>query len=99
MDQMYEDELDGKIDEESWTRKMNEWREQERSLEAELSALSSPVTQDHVLTVKRVFELANRAYFLYLTRNTAERGELLKSLPFELLDRWGKLSPYLSEAL
>ena len=80
MDQMYEDKLDGKIDEGFWTRKMNEWREQERSLEAELSALSSPVTQDHALTVKRVFELANRAYFLYLTRNTAERGELLKSL-------------------
>jgi site-specific DNA recombinase len=80
MDQMYEDKLDGKIDQEFWTRKMNEWREQERALEAELSALSNPVTQDHVLTVKRIFELANRAYFLYLTRNTAERGELLKSV-------------------
>jgi len=80
MDQMYEDKLDGKIDQDFWTRKMNEWREQERSLEAGLSALSNPVTQDHVLTVKRIFELANRAYFLYLTRNTAERGELLKSV-------------------
>jgi hypothetical protein len=38
------------------------------------------VTPDHVLTVKRIFALANRAYFLYLTRNTAERGELLKSV-------------------
>jgi hypothetical protein len=27
MDQMCEDKLDGKIDEEFWTRKMNEWRE------------------------------------------------------------------------
>src|SRR4051794_18411934 len=65
IDQMYEDKLDGKIDQDFWTRKMNEWREQERTLEAELSALSNPVTQDHVLTVKRIFELANRAYFLY----------------------------------
>jgi site-specific DNA recombinase len=80
MDQMYEDKLDGKIDQEFWTRKMNEWREQERALEAELSALSNPVTQDHVLTVKRIFELANRAYSLYLARNTAERGQLLKSV-------------------
>ena len=28
------DKLDGKIDEEFWTRKMNEWREQERTLES-----------------------------------------------------------------
>jgi hypothetical protein len=63
MDQMYEDKLDGKIDQEFWTRKMNEWREQERALETELSALNDPVKQDHVLTVKRIFELANRAYF------------------------------------
>jgi site-specific DNA recombinase len=80
MDQMYEDKLDSKIDQEFWTRKMNEWREQERALEAGLSALNSPGTQDHALTVKRTFELANRAYFLYLTRNTAERGELLRSV-------------------
>jgi len=37
MDQMYEDKLDGKIDDAFWTRKMNEWREQERRFESELS--------------------------------------------------------------
>jgi hypothetical protein len=31
MDQMYEDKLDGKIDDEFWARKMNEWRQQGRS--------------------------------------------------------------------
>jgi site-specific DNA recombinase len=80
MDQMYEDKLDGKIDEEFWTRKMNEWREQERALESQLSSLSVPLTADTVLTVNRVFELANRAHFLYLTRNAAERAQLLKSV-------------------
>jgi len=75
MDQMYEDKLDGKISEEFWTRKTNEWREQERTLEAQLSGLSAPVTMDSVLTVKRIFELANRAHFLYVTRNSAERGQ------------------------
>jgi hypothetical protein len=59
---------------------MNEWREQERRLESELSSLKLPVTADNVLTVKRVFELANKAHFLYLTRNQAERGQLLKSV-------------------
>ena len=41
MDQVYEDKLDGKIDEAFWTRKMNESREQERTLESELSRLSA----------------------------------------------------------
>jgi hypothetical protein len=35
------------------------------------------VTTESVLTVKRIFELANRAHFLYFTRN---RGQLLKSV-------------------
>jgi site-specific DNA recombinase len=80
MDQMYEDKLDGKIDNEFWTRKMNEWREQERRLESDLSGLKVQVTAESVLTVKRLFELANKAHFLYFTRNQAERGQLLKSV-------------------
>ena len=80
MDQVYEDKLDGKIDEAFWTRKMNESREQERTLEAELSRLSVQLTAEKVLTVQRIFELAQTAYSLYLTRNAAERGQLLKSV-------------------
>jgi hypothetical protein len=33
-----------------------------------------------MLTVGRIFELANNTNYLYLTRNAAERGELLKSV-------------------
>jgi hypothetical protein len=80
MDQMYEDKLDGKIDEEFWARKMNECREQERAPESPLAGLNSRATSDSVLTVQRIFELANRAHFLYFTRNTPERAELLKSV-------------------
>ena len=80
MDQMYEDKLDSKIDDEFWTRKMNAWRDHERRLESELSGLKVQVTAENVLTVKRVFELANKAHFLYFTRNQAERGQLLKSV-------------------
>ena len=72
--------LDGKIDEQFWTRKQAEYLEQERSLEAALSSMHVPVTSENVLTVERVFELANNVHFLYLTRNPAERGELLKSV-------------------
>ena len=80
MAQIYEDKLDGKIGEEFWTRKQAEYRDQERSLETSLMRLSIAMTEGNVLTVSRTFELANKAQFLYLTRNPAERGQLLKSV-------------------
>jgi site-specific DNA recombinase len=80
MDQMYEDKLDRKIDESFWSRKMSEWRAQEQALEIELSRLSTPIEPERVLNAARILELANRAYFLYLTRNHQERGELLKKV-------------------
>jgi site-specific DNA recombinase len=78
MDQLYEDKLDGKITEDFWKRKQVEYSDQERTLETTLSSLNTPITRDRVLTVERVFELANKAHFLYLTRNHAERGQLLQ---------------------
>jgi hypothetical protein len=83
VDQMYEDKLDGKINDEFWTRKMNEWREQERRLESELSSLKLQVTADNVLTVKRIFELANKAHFLYFD---VDAGTVLRT-PFSLIVR------------
>jgi site-specific DNA recombinase len=80
MDKMYEDKLDGRIDEDFWTRKMNDWREQERALQSALDSLSLPLNRDRALSVARILELAQRAYSLYLTRTPAEQGELLKSV-------------------
>jgi site-specific DNA recombinase len=78
MDQMYEDKLDGKIDEEFWSRKMNEWCELERTLESELSRLKVGITDESMFTVREILELANQARSLYVTRNHAERAQLLK---------------------
>jgi hypothetical protein len=80
MDALYEDKQDGKIKEEFWTRKQAEYSDQERSLETALSGLNTPITPERMLTVQRIFELANQAHSLYLTRNLAERGQLLKSV-------------------
>ena len=80
MDALYEDKLDGKITEEFWTRKQAEYSDQERSIETALSSLSRPITTDRVLNVQRIFELANKTHFLYVTRNLTERGQLLKSV-------------------
>ena len=80
MDQLYEDKLDGKITEEFWARKQAEYSDQERSLETALSSLNHPITPEHILTVARTFELAQKVHSLYLTRNHAERGQLLKTV-------------------
>src|SRR5205807_2270161 len=80
MNQLYEDKVDGKITEGFWTRKQAEYSDQERSLETALSSLNRPITPERVFTVARTFELAQKAHSLYLTRNHAERGQLLKSV-------------------
>ncbi len=80
MDRMYDDKLDGKIDEEFWTRKMADWRSEEQALQSAVDSLNRPIPENRALTVQRIFELANRAHFLYLTRNHTERGRLLKSV-------------------
>ena len=59
---------------------MTEWRSQELELQATLDGLKSPMTHERMLTSKRILELANKAHLLYLTRNHAERGQLLKSV-------------------
>ncbi len=93
MDQMYEDKLDGKIDEEFWSRKMAEWRARELVLQAEVDRLSVPIGEEHVLSAQRILELANKAHFLYLTRNAAERGQLLKMVLLNCATDGVTLSP------
>ena len=75
---MYEDKLDGKIDEEFWTRKMADWHTRKRALQGAADALNEPVSDQHVLSAQRTLELANKAHFLYLTRSPAEQGQLLQ---------------------
>jgi site-specific DNA recombinase len=77
MSQAYVDKLDGKIEEEFWTRQMQEWQFEERQIRLELESLKrSPA--DSMLTTQRCLELANKACFLYLTRKLAEQAELLR---------------------
>ena len=80
MDRMYEDKLDGKIDEDFWNRKMADWRTDERALQSAADSLNTLLPENRALTAQRIFELANKAHFLYLTRNHSERGQLLKSV-------------------
>jgi site-specific DNA recombinase len=80
MDQLHEDKLDGKISEEFWSKKQSGLHDQELAIEAQIWAIKAQVRDESILSVERVFELANTAHSLYFTRNTTERAELLKTV-------------------
>ena len=79
MDQAYADKLDGKLPEDFWARKMSEWRTEEQDIEVALRAPSDSYA-DRVLSAKRILELANKAYFLYVTEKPAEQAKLLRKV-------------------
>ncbi|MFB3918277.1 MAG: recombinase family protein, partial [Terriglobales bacterium] len=68
MDQAYTDKLDGKIPEDFWERKMQDWRAEEQQIQCAMTGLKEANSTDRVLTAQRILELANKAYFLYVTR-------------------------------
>ena len=80
MDQAYSDKLDGKIPEEFWQRKMSDWQAEEQHIEMAITGLNEQSGTDRLLDAKRILELANKAYFLYLTRKPAEQAELLRKV-------------------
>ena len=80
IDQAYTDKLDGKITEDFWKRKQVDWNAEEQQIEMAIAGLTEAKTSDRLLDAKRILELANKAYFLYLTRKPAEQAELLKKV-------------------
>ena len=80
MDQAYSDKLDGKIPEEFWQRKMSDWQAEEQRIEMTIAGFTEQSGTDRLLNAKRILELANKAYFLYLTRRPAEQAELLRKV-------------------
>jgi hypothetical protein len=75
IDQAYTDKLDGKISEELWTRKAIEWQTEEQQILLAMQGLEQS-QPDRVLNSIRILELANKAYFLYLKQNSAEKAKL-----------------------
>ena len=69
--------MDGKITESFWEAKSSEWNEEEQQI---LRALDGSAQQnpERILDGIRILELANRAYFLYVKQQPAERAKLLR---------------------
>ena len=80
MDAAYTDKLDGKITEEFWQRKQVDWQSEETHIASRLAGLKEPRTADTLTDVRRILELAQNAYSLYLTRKPDEQAELLKTV-------------------
>jgi DNA invertase Pin-like site-specific DNA recombinase len=76
----YRDKLDGKISEDFWQRNQAEWQEEEQRITSRLSALKKPSIDEGVMDVRRVLELAQSAYSLYITKKPAEQAELLRNM-------------------
>src|ERR1700677_2185792 len=80
MDAAYLDKLDGKITEEFWQRKQRDWQAEELRIQSLVSGLGEDQTSERLLNMQRILELAQNAHSLYLTRNPAEKAELLKNV-------------------
>jgi DNA invertase Pin-like site-specific DNA recombinase len=78
MDAAYIDKLDGRISAEFWQRKQADWQSEEFRIQSLISGLTEDRCAEKLLDVQRILELAQRAYFLYLTRKPAEQAGLLK---------------------
>jgi hypothetical protein len=80
MDRAYTEKLEGRIPEDFWQRKQAEWLSTELRLKGQIAGLEEGKAEERLLDVQRILELAQKAYFLYLTRKPAEQAELLKSV-------------------
>jgi hypothetical protein len=77
LDQIYLDKLDGKVSEDFWLRKTEEWQGEEQQIMLAIGGLAE-AKSDRLLDGARILELANKAYSLYVRQNHAERAKLLK---------------------
>jgi hypothetical protein len=80
MDHAYGDKLDGKIPVDFWERKMADWRMQEQQTQLTIQSLNETKLSEKAMDAARILELANSAYFLYVSQNSTEKAKLLRML-------------------
>ncbi len=80
MDAAYTDKLDGKISPEFWQRKQTDWEREELRINSLISGSTEDKNGERLLSAQRILELAQNAYYLYLTRKPAEQAELLRNV-------------------
>jgi site-specific DNA recombinase len=77
LEQAYLDKLDGKITEAFWEAKSAEWNLDQETILMALGALDQQ-RPERIQDGVRTLELANKAYFLYVSQPPAEKAKLLR---------------------
>lgn len=79
LEQMYLDKLDGKVSEEFWREKSDQWTQEKKQILAKIEGSSKPDAKVY-LEGFRLLELASRAYDLYKRQDPAGKNKFLKIL-------------------
>ena len=77
LEQAYVDKLDGKITEEFWAKRSALWQQEEQQILLAIQGLAQ-ANPDRMIDAMRTLELANKAYFLYVKQEPAEKAKLLR---------------------
>ena len=80
MDAAYTDKLDGTITPQLWQHMQAEWQAEEIRIKSLIAGLGEDRSGERLLNMKRILELAQNSYYLYLTRKSAERAEMLRNV-------------------
>lgn len=79
LDKAYEDRLDGVIDEVYWREVSMKWREEQDLVSGRLQKYTE-VNRNYVDEASEILELSKMAYSLYVSRNTEQKRNLLRSV-------------------
>jgi len=76
LDQAYEDKLEGKIEEEFWSKKSEQWRKEQSGILSKITYHQN-ANKSYFDEGIKILELANKAYFLYQKQEVHEKRKLL----------------------
>lgn len=79
LDRVYDDMLEGKVDEVFWKRRSEEWRAEQREIRRALED-HERANQVYLDEGIKIIELAQRAYSLWLSRDSYEKRKILDAL-------------------
>ena len=96
LDRGYDDFVSGRISEEFWTRKSQEWEAELATVDADRPRLEQPRPLA-TATAAKILELAKKAEFLYKTQNPTEQRRLLETVLSNCTFDRGSLCPTYSK--
>ena len=98
MDQAYQDKLDGTIPQEFWERKMVEWTEDEKQIQAAMTRLEAAEFKPNSRRQKN-FRTRQQGLFSVPYAESHTTGQIAQNGAFELLHRCSKCLSYIQKTL